>query len=340
MKYPNVAARTIPAGGALLMALFCCVLPCAPARAAQQQQERSPRPYDIVATQFSVSARRVRPGQTVRVSMTLQNLGPLVARSQRPSQRTVYTQGESYRSRGYSIRPDRYGVAMTLSGPRGEQWPYRWGIGGDLKLGQIRRVSFPLRLTQPGIYTIFVGVSYGDRVEQAPGGRIDGVEVRGRGRGFRTRPGYRRAPTPVRISVNGKEVATDQRPLFYESRITLSNVQILVPIRFVAEALGADVRWDRQTRTASIRRGEADILLRAGRVSHRVNGREVFTHVPVRVIGGRTMVPIRFVSEQMGGRVNWNSRTRTVEITLPPLSAAAAAASLTAARRPVNGVRS
>lgn len=304
----------------LLFSLLAALL--APTLAARAQT-RAPRPFDIVAGSFSVSRRRVRPGQIVRVSMSLRNQGPAVARSQRPSNRIVYTQGESFSTRGFTPRPGAYGVALSLSGPRGEEWPYRWGIGGPLGLGETRRVSFPLRLNRPGVYTLYLGVTYGDRVEQTPGGRFDGIEVRESGNRYTVRRGARQTPTPAHIVVNGKPVATDQPPVFYKSEITLSNVQILVPMRFVAEALGADVRWDQAARTAIIRRGESDIRLRAGSERQSVNGRIVRTHVPVRVLNGRTMVPIRFVSEALGGTVDWNGRTRSVEISLPALPGAA-----------------
>jgi len=302
----------------LLSAAFVVACPV-PARSSPGAPPISPG--DIVTSYPHVSSRRrVRAGQIVRVTLTLRNQGPLVARSQGPSPRTVYTQGETYTDKGLTTpRPDRFSVAMTLSGPRGHQWPYRWGIGGDLKLGEIRRVTYPLRLTEPGIYTIFVGIAAGNRVEQVFLGRLPGIEVAARGQPFRTRAGYLTTPPPTRITVNGKEVPTDQPPIFYRSRITVSNVQIMVPIRFVAEAMGAQVEWNSQKRTAHIQRGTYGLLLRARSVRHRVNGREVFSHTPLRIVNGRTMVPIRFVTEHMGGTVNWDNRTRTVEITLPPL---------------------
>ncbi len=314
----------------LALAALLILLGAQESRAQQEEQpaRRSGRrssPFAIVVSNPHVStSRRVRPGQVVRVTLTLRNQGPLVARSQGPAPRTVYTQDETYADKGMrTVRPGRFSVVMALSGPRGQEWPYRWGLGGDLKLGDTRRVSYPLRLTEPGIYTIYVGVAAGERVEQASGGRLAGVEVAARGRAFRTRRGYLATPPPARITVNGKAVSTDQPPIFYRSEITVSNVQIMVPIRFVAEAMGAQVGWNRRTRTAHIQRGTYDLRLRAGREGHRVNGKRVFSHTALRVVNGRTMVPIRFVSENMGGTVNWNERTRTVAITLPPLDAAA-----------------
>ena len=46
-----------------------------------------------------------------------------------------------------------------------------------------------------------------------------------------------------------------------------------------------------------------------------VNGIQVFSDVPPQSINGRTMVPIRAVSEALGAEVTWNNSTRSVEIT-------------------------
>jgi hypothetical protein len=302
------------AASALLPLLLC-------PRAAHAQ--RAPSPLDIHVTDLRVSPRRVRPGGVVRVSMMLSKgaQGPIVARSMRPSARTVYTQGESFRSRGFSVQEGRYGIVVALSGPRGRQWPYRWGLGGDLAQGQRRRVSYPLRLTEPGLYSIYVGVAHGGEIRELSPSGAPSVEVVGSGRRARLQPNLRLQPPPTRITVNGREVSLDQPPVFYRSRITVSPAQILIPIRFVVEALGAQVDWRPQTRTARIRRGEYDLRLRVGQEEHLLNGKTIETHVPPRIINGRTMVPIRFVSQSMGGTVNWDSRTRTVAIDLPELSA-------------------
>ena len=308
---------------ALLPALTVFLLGASAAR-AQQAPHHAPSTEDITVTDVQVSPRRVRPGGIVRVTMTLSKggQGPTVARSIAIPRRTVYAQGESFRSRGFSVQPNRYGIVMALSGPRGHRWPYRWGLGGDLAQGRTRRVSYPLRLTDPGIYTLFVGIAVGDQIRELPQTGLPGIEVVAPGGTTRTMPGIISRTPPTRIIVNGKEIASDQPPVFYRSRITVSNVQILVPIRFVTEALGARVDWEPESRMARIRRGEYDLRLRVGEREHRLNENTVTTHVPPRIINGRTMVPIRFVSEAMGGTVNWDNRTRTVAITLPGLGAA------------------
>ena len=46
-----------------------------------------------------------------------------------------------------------------------------------------------------------------------------------------------------------------------------------------------------------------------------VNGIQIFSDIPPQLIGGRTMVPLRAISEALGAEVNWNASNRSVEIT-------------------------
>lgn len=48
-----------------------------------------------------------------------------------------------------------------------------------------------------------------------------------------------------------------------------------------------------------------------------VNGEEVVIDVPPTILKGRTMVPIRFVAENLGAEVEWDGPTRTVTIRMP-----------------------
>jgi hypothetical protein len=122
-------------------------------------------------------------------------------------------------------------------------------------------------------------------------------------------------PTPpTRITVNGKEVAFDQRPVF-------ANATVLVPVRFVMESLGANVQWHPKTRTVTARRGKYDLALRIGQQYNRANGKQVYVYTPPRIVNGRTLVPLRFVTEALGGTVNWDARTETIAIQVPALSA-------------------
>lgn len=89
---------------------------------------------------------------------------------------------------------------------------------------------------------------------------------------------------------------------------------ILIPMRDVFEALGADVSWDGATGAIDARKGDTHIRLRIGSADAVVNGTVVSLAVPPRIVDGITMVPLRFVSESLGAEVSWNGLTRTVTV--------------------------
>lgn len=129
------------------------------------------------------------------------------------------------------------------------------------------------------------------------------------------------AQSAVRVFVDGDRVAFDQPPLTLGGRV-------LVPLRGVFERMGATVDWEPATRTVLAVRGNTVIELVIGRRAVQVNNRVVALDVPAMIAGGRTLVPLRFVSEALGATVEWQEETRTVLISTgsppagqPPASA-------------------
>ena len=88
----------------------------------------------------------------------------------------------------------------------------------------------------------------------------------------------------------------------------------MLPIRFVAEALGAKVGWDDTTKSVTVENDKAKILLAVGEKTAVVNGETVALDVPSFISDGRTYLPVRFVSENLGANVKWDGDTRSVII--------------------------
>jgi hypothetical protein len=81
--------------------------------------------------------------------------------------------------------------------------------------------------------------------------------------------------------------------------------RVRVPIRFVAEATGAKVDWAQDTRTVTITRDGLEIKLVIDQTTASVNGRVIEIDAPARLVENRTMVPLRFISEAFGAKVDW-----------------------------------
>jgi len=96
------------------------------------------------------------------------------------------------------------------------------------------------------------------------------------------------------------------------------NDRTLVPIRFVAESLGCNVDWNEESQTATVTNKDTTIVLTKNKdgslFSNKVivNGVEKIVDVPARIINDRTMVPLRFLSENMGLAVSYDGYTQGV----------------------------
>ncbi|HRT37782.1 MAG TPA: copper amine oxidase N-terminal domain-containing protein [Caldisericia bacterium] len=114
------------------------------------------------------------------------------------------------------------------------------------------------------------------------------------------------------MAINEINKELDVPPQIIEGRTYL-------PIRWVAEPLGATVDWNGIEKKVTVQLKDVVIELWVGRNLARVNGNYKFIDpdnpkvVPL-IIEGRTMLPIRFVAENLGCKVNWNPLTRTVAI--------------------------
>ena len=97
----------------------------------------------------------------------------------------------------------------------------------------------------------------------------------------------------------------------------LRNDRTLVPVRFVAEALGAQVEWDGEAEQVTITLGGRTVVMTIGKTAYTINGAAHEMDVAPAVEPGwdRTLVPIRFVAEALGMEVEWDGRYDFVLIT-------------------------
>jgi len=108
--------------------------------------------------------------------------------------------------------------------------------------------------------------------------------------------------------VNGKAHTLDAAP-------TTLNYRTMVPLRFIGEAIGAKVDWNGATREITIVHEGQIITLGLDNSVATVNGKTVVMDAPATSIQGITMVPVRFVSENLKQEVTFDNKTRKITIT-------------------------
>ena len=115
--------------------------------------------------------------------------------------------------------------------------------------------------------------------------------------------------------------ATGQIAILYKGRYLKPDVppiiesnRTLVPMRIIFEAMGAQVDWNEAEQQVTAVLGDKAIKLMVNSRVAYVNGVEKALDVPTRSSSNRTMVPVRFVGESLGLKVDWDGATRTVII--------------------------
>jgi len=100
----------------------------------------------------------------------------------------------------------------------------------------------------------------------------------------------------------------------------IKNGRTLIPIRAIVEVLGGTVEWDGTTKKVAVTLKDTTIELWIGKPQATVNGQTKWIDdanhkVMPEIINGRTMLPLRFVAENLGADVVWDGTTKTITIT-------------------------
>jgi hypothetical protein len=88
----------------------------------------------------------------------------------------------------------------------------------------------------------------------------------------------------------------------------------MIPFRALLEWMGAQVGWDSAQQRVTAQRGDMTVILWVGRAQAQVNGQARRMEVPPVVIQSHTFIPLRFVAEALGARVDWNPQTWRVTV--------------------------
>ncbi len=117
------------------------------------------------------------------------------------------------------------------------------------------------------------------------------------------------AAMPMRLVVNGRDITTKAAPV-------LENNRTMVPLRFIAEELGAVVKWDEVNRVVTATRDGKTITLAIGSkvILSENNRKSVTSDVAPFIIEGRTYVPLRVISNAFEIGIDWNNMSRTAYV--------------------------
>lgn len=110
------------------------------------------------------------------------------------------------------------------------------------------------------------------------------------------------------------KILYDLTPIAFDQQPVVEQGRILVPVRSICAAAGAEVRWDGTTQTVTVTKEQTSLCFAVGAGTVYRNGDRVSLEVAPKIVKGRTFVPLRFVAEALGAAVDWDGATQTATV--------------------------
>ncbi|HYG59068.1 MAG TPA: copper amine oxidase N-terminal domain-containing protein, partial [Symbiobacteriaceae bacterium] len=123
------------------------------------------------------------------------------------------------------------------------------------------------------------------------------------------------APAAAARPQKNYPVTFNGHPILFDVEPELINDRTFVPFRAIFEKMGATVDYDGLTNIITAVRGSVTIKLSPGSETAYVNGAAMTLPAAPYIKNGRTLVPLRFVSEALGADVQYNDATTAISIT-------------------------
>jgi hypothetical protein len=112
---------------------------------------------------------------------------------------------------------------------------------------------------------------------------------------------------PIQVNINGSPLQMDVPPVIVNGRA-------MVPLRAIFNALGATVQWNPADQSITATKGSTTINLQIGSTTALYNGAQITLDAAPQIVGGRTLVPVRFIGEALGAQVSWDAANYRVNI--------------------------
>lgn len=115
---------------------------------------------------------------------------------------------------------------------------------------------------------------------------------------------------PVELRVDGQRVVTDVAPVTQDQ-------EAFVPLRAIAEALGAETHFDDKGNQIEVLRGDQTLRIRVGSTKATLNGQPMtFKYAPFRV-RNRVMIGLHGISRAFGVKTRYDRRTARIDVDTP-----------------------
>ncbi|HWP97581.1 MAG TPA: copper amine oxidase N-terminal domain-containing protein, partial [Syntrophomonadaceae bacterium] len=115
------------------------------------------------------------------------------------------------------------------------------------------------------------------------------------------------AENQIRLMINYNTIQLLTPPYVKSDRV-------LVPLRVIAENMGAKVSWDPGEQRVDIVRDNHVIKLWLGSTEAKKDQQTLTIDISPEAVNGSTYVPLRFISEALGAKIEWDEVTQTAKV--------------------------
>lgn len=119
----------------------------------------------------------------------------------------------------------------------------------------------------------------------------------------------------IRLQINGYTAKVNGNDVKMDVPPTIKNGTTFVSLRTLTTALGADLKWVPSTGTVEVKTGSDKVVFWLGKNIAQVNGQNVKLDASVFLHNGRTQVPLRFIAELLGWKLNWIQSDMSITLT-------------------------
>ena len=169
---------------------------------------------------------------------------------------------------------------------------------GTLKVTDVNPTDYPGKLFDDGIYHLYDYQFFFRNLQENVAKRLSAYNGK-----YADRMG---------VYYNNDIISFDVEPV-------IENGRTLVPLRAIFETMGCAVYYsnDDGKQIVSARRANDNLLFTIGENKMYFNGNEIPLDVPAKIKDGRTLVPLRAISEAFECDVHWYGDTKTIHIYSP-----------------------
>lgn len=120
--------------------------------------------------------------------------------------------------------------------------------------------------------------------------------------------------TVIVLTIDSVEIKVNKNTLINDVAPIIVNDRTMLPIRVIAEELGAKVDWDEAQQKVTVTKDDKKITVYIDSDTAYVNDEVVKLDSPAFIQNSRTYLPLRFISENLGAEVDWDGDLQQVTI--------------------------